>query len=74
MGILPDIDVTPEPVDDFFSVVGNAGFWQRTGVIVAGAFCVIVGTVILVSGTKAVKDAGNLALGAASKIVTKGVV
>lgn len=73
-GILPPIDFTPEPVDDFFAIVGNTGFWQRAGVIAAGSFLLVVGTVILISGTKAVKDVAGLVTGVASKVVTKGAV
>lgn len=73
-GILPPIDLTPQPVDDVFAVIGNGGFWQRFGIIAAGIFLVITGTVIAVSGTRAVKQVGQLAVGVASKVVTKGAV
>lgn len=74
-GILPPIEFTPpKPVDDFFAVVGNAGFWQRAGVIGIGVFLLIVGSVLLISGTKAVKDVAGLVTNAATKVVTKGAV
>lgn len=73
-GPLPDVDFTPQPVDDFFTIVGNAGFWQRAGVIGIGVFLLIAGTVILISGTKAVKDVAGLVTNVASKVVTKGAV
>lgn len=72
-GVLPEVDLTPEPVDDFFAV-SNAGVWQRFGVIAAGSFLLVVGTVLLISGTKAVKDVAGLVTNVASKVVTKGAV
>jgi len=69
-----NIDVTPEPVDAFFNMVGSEGFWKRFGVIALGGFLVVTGTVIAVSGAKAVKDIGNAALAIGSKVVTKGAV
>jgi hypothetical protein len=75
MGLLPDINIpVPEPVDKIANVIGSEGFWKRTGVIVIGVFLVIVGTVIMVSGAKAVKDIGNAALAVGTKVVTKGAV
>lgn len=56
------------------NVIGSAGFWKRTGVVTAGLALVIIGTVIMVSGTRAVKEAASLVTGAATKVVTKGVV
>lgn len=73
-GPLPDVDFTPEPVDTFFTIVTNPGFWQRTGVITIGVFLLIIGSVILISGTKAVKEAASLVTNVASKVVTKGAV
>lgn len=73
-GVLPEVDLTPEPVDDFFAIVSNAGVWQRFGVIAAGSFLLVVGTVLLISGTKAVKDVAGLVTNVASKVVTKGAV
>lgn len=73
-GILPDIDIIPEPVDRIAAVVGSEGFWKRFGVISAGIALTIIGTVIAVSGTRAVKDATKLVTGVASKVVTKGMV
>lgn len=73
-GPLPNVDFTPQPVDDFFAIIGNAGFWQRAGVIAVGSFLLVVGTVVLISGTKAVKDVAGLVTNVASKVVTKGAV
>lgn len=68
------IDIIPEPVDRILAVVSNPGFWQRTGVITIGSVLVIIGTVIAVSGTRAVKEIGQLATSVAGKVITKGAV
>lgn len=74
-GILPDIEIPGlDAVGRIFAVIGSEGFWKRAGVMVLGTFLVIVGVVIAVSGTRAVKDATKLVSGVASKVVTKGAV
>lgn len=74
-GILPDINIpVPEPVDRIANVIGSEGFWKRTGVITIGVYMVIIGTILLVSGTKAVKDLGKTVMAVGSKVVTKGAV
>lgn len=74
-GILPDIEIPGgDALGRIFTVIGDSGFWKRVGVITLGISLVLTGTVIAVSGTKAVKDATKLVTGVASKVATKGMV
>lgn len=72
-GFLPELPDT-SGITKVFDTISDQGFWMRFGVVTIGVALVIIGTVVMVSGTKAVKQATSLAVGAASKVVTKGVV
>lgn len=70
-GILPDIEIPgAEPLTRILNVLSSPGLWARVGIGVAGSFLVIVGLVLMIAGTRAVKDVAKLATG----VVTKGVV
>ncbi len=73
MGLIPDVAL-PSGVTRITDVIASEGFWKRAGVIAIGISFILIGTVIALSGTRAVKEATQLVTGAASKIVTKGVV
>jgi hypothetical protein len=68
-GILPDVEL-PSGLTAFFEVVSSEGFWKRLGVGALGTALVIVGLVVLISGTRAVKQVASLA----TSVVSKGVI
>lgn len=67
-GIIPGVDAGP--VDTFFATITNEGLWKRAGVIWLGGVLVIIGVVLLIAGTRAVKTAASLA----TKVASKGVL
>lgn len=70
--IIPDVgDIVPDEVTDVFRVIGSEGLWLRGGVIFAGTILIIIGIVIMISGTRAVKQAASLVTSVASKGIVK---
>lgn len=61
----------PESVEKPFRILGSEGLWKRGGVIVLGTALVIIGIVLAVAGSQAVKDAASFATSIASKGVIK---
>lgn len=72
VNILPDVgDVVPDEVTDVFRVIGSEGLWLRGGAIFAGGMLITIGIVIMLSGTRAVKQAASLVTSVASKGIVK---
>jgi hypothetical protein len=61
----------PESVEKPFQVIGSSSLWKRVGVVALGSALVIIGLVLMVSGSQAIKDAASLAVGVASKGIVK---
>lgn len=70
-GLLPDL--SDNPVNNFFRAISNEGLWKRAGVITVGVMLVLIGVVLLIAGSRAVKQLASTATGVASKVVTKGI-
>lgn len=69
--IIPDVgDIVPDEVTDVFRIIGSEGLWLRGGAIFAGGLLIIIGIVIMISGTRAVKQVASLA----TSVATKGIV
>lgn len=63
--------VIPESIEKPFRIIGSEGLWKRGGIIILGTALVIIGIVLMVSGSAAIKDAASLAASVASKGVIK---
>lgn len=72
-GIFPELP-NMDGLSRILATIGDSGFWKRFGVIAMGTGLVLVGIVILISGTRVAKETAAVVKGVASKVVTKGVV
>lgn len=62
--------IIPDSIEKPFQVIGSESLWKRVGVVALGCALVIIGIVLMVSGTQAIKDAASLA----ASVATKGIV
>lgn len=61
----------PESVEKPFRIIGSEGLWKRGGVIALGAALIVIGIVLALSGSQAIKDTAGLVASVASKGVIK---
>lgn len=61
----------PESIEKPFRILGSEGLWKRGGVVILGGALVIIGIVLSVAGSQAIKDTVGLVASVASKGVVK---
>lgn len=66
VNLIPD----DSPINVAFETVTNEGIWKRAGIIFVGGILILIGVVLLIAGSRAVKNVTKLATG----VVTKGIV